>query len=156
MNMCAYQRKSWVEKRDIDKSPEVKRTDKKFTDILPGERMLIATPKIVDNYIRHIPKGKEATLLQMRKDLAAAYLADKTCPVTSGIFLRIVAEAAYEEYKQGKPLPSITPFWRMIDISSPTAKKLSFGTDFLVSQRKKEGLSKEKSKKREQTVALVS
>jgi hypothetical protein len=138
--MCAYQRKSWMDKRNLGKVPEVKRIDKNFADIKAGEKMLIATPQVVDDYIRQIPKGTETSLLQMRKDLAAEFHADKTCPVTSGIFLRIVAEAAYEEYEKGKAINKITPFWRMINEKSPTAKKLSFGTKFLLAQRKKEGL----------------
>ncbi len=138
--MCAYKRKSWIEKRDVVKEAEVHKIDKPFGDMKIGDRMLIATPQIVDEYIRHIPKGHEATLLQMRKDLAAEYNADVTCPLTSGIFLRIVAEAAYEEYEKGKPISKITPFWRMINLKSPAAKKLTFGTGFLLAQRKKEGL----------------
>jgi hypothetical protein len=138
--MCAYKRKSWIEKRDIQKEAEVKKPDKDFADMKIGETMFIATPLIVDSYIRHIPKGKQSTLSQMRKDLAAEYHADKTCPVTSGIFLRIVAEAAFEEYEQGKPVSKITPFWRLMDERSPAAKKLTFGIEFLKEQRKKEKL----------------
>ena len=39
----------------------------------------------------------------MRDDLACLkqYQADKTCPVTTGIFLRIISEASYEEYDNG-------------------------------------------------------
>ena len=139
--MSAYRRKTWVEKRDINKEPVVKKLDKDFADMHAGEKMLIATPLIVDNYIRQIPEGHQSSLGQMRKDLAAEYLADVTCPVTSGIFLRIIAEAAWEEYQVGKPIKNITPFWRMIDAHSPAAKKLSFGTDFLQQRRKKEKLS---------------
>lgn len=138
--MCAYKPKTWVEKRDLEKQPEVKRIDVDFADMKKGDKMLIATPAIVDTYVRHIPKGKEGSLVQMRKDLAAEYQADKTCPVTSGIFLRIVAEAAYEEYLQGKPISKITPFWRIINQKSPVAKKLTFGTEFLLAQRRKEKL----------------
>jgi len=139
--MCAYKRKTWVEKRNTGNSPVVKRLSVDFADIRSGESMLIATPAIVDAYIRHIPRGKQTTLQQMRKDLAAEYHADKTCPVTAGIFLRIVAEAAWEEYQQGNALRSIAPFWRIMDEKSTTAKKLSFGTEWLLEQRKKEGLS---------------
>lgn len=138
--MCAYKRKSWIEKRDIQKEAEVKKLDKDFADMKKGETMFIATPRIVDSYIRQIPKGRQSTLSQMRKDLAAEYHADKTCPVTSGIFLRIVAEAAFEEYEQGKPVSKITPFWRLMDERSPAAKKLTFGIEFLKEQRKKEKL----------------
>ncbi len=139
--MCAYHRKSWIEKRDIEKQPVVKKLDKDFADMHTGEKMLIATPNIVDHYIRQIPSGKQNSLKTMRRDLATEYGADVTCPVTSGIFLRILAEAAWEEYLQGKALKNITPFWRIMDEHSPGAKKLSFGTDFLIERRKKEKLS---------------
>ena len=35
--------------------------------------------------------------VNMQDDLAKEYNADKTCPVKTGIFLRIVPEAHYEE-----------------------------------------------------------
>lgn len=138
--MCAYKPKSWVQKRDGAQSPVVKPSPKKFADIDAGEQMLIASPQLISDYIKQIPKGKTGTLAQMRKDLAASWLADKTCPVTSGIFLRIAAEAAYEEYQQGKSLSKIAPFWRMIGPLSPAAKKLSFGTELLLAQQQKEKL----------------
>ncbi|MCU0441984.1 MAG: hypothetical protein MUE96_06275 [Bacteroidia bacterium] len=131
-------RKTWSEKYLTVTTPEVKRTDKKFADIPEGASMLIATPQIVDTYIKSIPKGKTADIKTMRNDLAAAHHSEYTCPVTSGIFLRIVAEKAYEEYQQGKK--KITPFWRMISPQSPTAKKLTFGKAFLIQKRAEEGI----------------
>ncbi len=76
---------------------EVKTIDTKFADIPAGGSMLIATPEIVADYVRNIPEGTHTSLQQMRKDLAAEYNAEYCCPVTAGIFLRIVAEAAYED-----------------------------------------------------------
>lgn len=134
----AAKRKTWAEKMNPDAEPKVKKVDSDFADIPAGATMLIATPNIVDDYIRHIPKGTTATLQQMRKDLAAEYNAEFMCPVTAGIFLRIVAENAYEEYLKGKPVSKITPFWRMIDKKSPAIKKLTFGADFVLEQRQKE------------------
>lgn len=118
----------------------MEKTGKKFADIPVGASMLVATPEIVDAYIRNIPPGTATTLRQMRSDLAAEYHAEYCCPVTAGIFLRIVAEAAFEELTNGKPLEKVTPFWRIIDRKSPTAKKLSFGTEFIEHQRAAEGL----------------
>lgn len=136
----ANKRKTWAEKMNPDAEPQVKKTDKDFADIPAGATMLIATPTIVDEYVKHIPKGTHTSLQQMRKDLAAEYNAEFTCPVTSGIFLRIVAENAYEEHQKGKPLTKIAPFWRMIDKKSPALKKLTFGADFVLEQRQKEKL----------------
>ncbi len=121
--------------------PVVKKTDKDFADIPAGSTMLIATPLMMDAYVRQIPKGHFTELRQIRKDLAAANKAEYTCPVTAGIFLRIVAEAAYEEYFKGKPLSKIAPFWRAIPAGSPTAKKLICGIEFLKNRQEEEGIS---------------
>lgn len=135
-----YKRKTWQEKLHVDKAPEVKKNDFDFADIPAGSTMLIATPLIVDAYIRKIPKGHFTDIKQIRGDLAAEYRAQYTCPVTTGISIRIAAEAAYEEYEKGKPLSRITPFWRALSPRSPSAKKLSFGIKFLLDQQKKEGI----------------
>ena len=37
-------KKSWIEKRDCEKSFKIKTIDKKFADIPKGSRMLIASP----------------------------------------------------------------------------------------------------------------
>ena len=111
--------------------------DKDFSDMKEGQIMLIATPKIIDKYIKKIPKGKKVNLKTLRKDLAMEYNADTTCPITTGIFLRIVAEAAYEDFLHKKT--DITPFWRVIDSDSKTASKLACGINFIKNQRIKEG-----------------
>ena len=134
-------KKTWEEKLHIDKKPVIEKTDKDFAGIKTGQMMLIPTPLLVDAYIRQIPKGKEADTATIRKDLAAEYHAEVTCPLTTGIFIRIAAEAAYEQYMKGTPVSKITPFWRVINEKSPAAKKLSFGIEFLKEQRHREGLS---------------
>jgi hypothetical protein len=133
-------KKTWLEKFNVNREVEIETTTKKFADIPEGSKMVIATPKIVDEYVRNIPKGHHTSLQQMRKDLAAEYGAQYTCPITAGIFLRIASELAYEQYKNGTPLKKITPFWRMIDKKAPLARKLTFGYDFIAEMRKKEGL----------------
>lgn len=133
--------KTWTDKvNDPSKVFVVKKLDKKFADMPAGVKMLIATPKIIDDYIRQIPKGKSSSLATMRKDLALAYGAEYTCPVTTGIFLRIVAEAAHEQLEHGASLARVTPFWRIVNEKSPLNKKLSFGPVFVMRQRTKEGL----------------
>lgn len=119
---------------------QVEVVSRNYADIPEGATMLIPTPTIVEGYIKDIPEGIHTSLQQMRKDLAAQYNAEYTCPITSGIFLRIVSEKAYEEYQEGESKDDIAPFWRMINKKTPTAKKLSFGTDFIIEQRQLEGL----------------
>ena len=134
-------KKTWAEKMRPGMKHVVKTNDKDFADIPAGCAFLIATPTIVDKYVRSIPEGKHVLIKQMREDLAAEYHAEYTCPVTAGIFLRIAAENAYEELMKGKSISKITPFWRMIDTKSPSAKKLACGVDFVREMREKEGLS---------------
>lgn len=133
--------KTWTDKvNDPTKEFIIKKLEKDFADMPAGAKMLIATPMIIDEYIRHIPKGKSGSLATMRRDLAKEYGAEYTCPVTSGIFLRIVSEAAHEQIEKGVALNKVAPFWRVIDSQSKLIKKLSFGEAFVQHQRKKEGL----------------
>jgi len=138
----AYKRKTWHEKLyDSKQTAHVETTDKKFADVPGGATLLIPDGALVADYINHIPKGVHVSLQQMRKDLAAAHNAQYSCPIVSGIMLRVAAEAAYEEYISGeKPLKNIIPFWRMIDSKAPVSKKLTFGAEFIREQRAKEGL----------------
>ncbi len=48
-------RLSWVEKFHNGKSHKIKTIEKVFGDMVPGDRMLVATPLMVDKYIRNIP-----------------------------------------------------------------------------------------------------
>lgn len=141
MTMCARQRKSWQQKLQANRQPQVERSGKDFAGVKTGQLMLIPTPLLVDAYIRQVPEGHRVDPTTLRRDLAAEYGAEITCPLTTGIFLRIVAEAAWEQYQQGTPLEAITPFWRVIDEDSTTAKKLTFGAAFLKEQREREAMS---------------
>jgi hypothetical protein len=131
-------KKSWLDKLNENKEPKIKKIDIDFADIPAGSNMFIATPKLIDQYINEIGVGKRIDLKTLRKDLAIEHNADYTCPVTTGIFLRIVAEANYEKLQQGIHLQEITPFWRVIEPNSALAKKLTFGQDFLLEQIEKE------------------
>ena len=131
-------KKTWLDKLNEHKESKIKRIDIDFADISAGSNMFIATPQLIDAYIQEIGIGKHIDLKTLRKDLAIVHNADATCPVTTGIFLRIVAEANYEKLQQGKSIEEITPFWRVIEPNSSLAKKLTFGQNFLLQQIEKE------------------
>ncbi len=123
---------------NINKSYVVKRLEKKFSDMKEGENMLIATPMIIDEYIKQIPKGINVNIKTLRRDLALTYNADTTCPLTTGIFIRIVSEAAYENFLNGDR--NITPFWRVVDHESKSASKLACGINFIKKRRIEENI----------------
>lgn len=126
--------KTWVEKRNVNKEPKLVKLEASFADIPAESMMLVATPKLVDEYIKQIPKGSQVDLKTLRKDLAAEFHADHACPLSTAIFVRISAEAAFEELNKGKPLSDITPFWRVIAPGSKMAAKLACGEKFLQDQ----------------------
>jgi alkylated DNA nucleotide flippase Atl1 len=74
--------------------------------------MLIPHPSDVNDRIRKVPRGKVITLTQLREKMAHAAGADTTCPLVTGLFIRIIAEAAADEIKSGKS--RVTPYWRVI------------------------------------------
>lgn len=103
-------KKTWVDRLNEKKVPQKKRVEKDFADIPAGSTMFIATPQLIEQYIRQIDRGRRVDTRTLRKDLALEHRADYTCPVTTGIFLRIVAEASYEKFNEAhhwiKLLPS--------------------------------------------------
>ena len=132
--------KSWVFKRENCKSHQIKILSKNIVGMSKGSKMLIANTKIIDEFINKIPSGDFIEIKELRNTLAKQFDCDVTCPLTTGIFIRIVSEAAYEEYKSGKSLEVITPFWRTIDPKSNLAKKLDCGIDFIKAQLSKENI----------------
>ncbi len=78
----------------------------------------------------------------MRRELAKAYGADAACPVSTALFLRTVAEAAWDQIETGVPVNEVAPFWRVVDPKSPLAKKLRAGSDWIAVQRASEVATK--------------
>lgn len=131
-------KKSWAEKRDAMHEAEVKLVPEGNRMLPTGGRMLIPSGRAIDAAIRAIPVGQTMTMPQVRAELCQQYGADITCPITTGIFLRIVTEAAYEAFSAGMPIDEVTPVWRVLDAGSPTLKKVSFDPDFVLDQRAQE------------------
>lgn len=131
-------KKSWKEKYFNTEEYKIERLEKDYSDMQIGENMLIATPKMIAAYIQSIPFGKILDAKTVRKDLALTYGADNTCPLTYGIFLRIVSEYQYELYRHNNSSENVVPFWRAIPPTSPLLKKLTFDTQFIVDRQNEE------------------
>ncbi len=129
-------RRSWREKHDNHAKPAfVTKIDKTFCGYPPGTRLVVATPGEVSEYFRRVPRGQIRTVDQLRAKLAADHGADAACPMTTGIFCRIAAEAAFEALNAGAARSEVAPFWRVIEPESPLARKLTCGPDFIRRQR---------------------
>ena len=99
--------------------------------------MLIPTALQVDAMIRKIPYGQVATLRQIRARLAHWHNVEVTCPLVTGIFLRIVAEAAEEDHAAGRA--DITPYWRVVRDDGTLIPKFPGGCDAQARRLREEG-----------------
>ena len=104
-------RTSWREKIDKPQNAKIVKVPPRMSRFGSGT-MLIPTPKLIDEMIRKVPKGKLVTVSELRRKLARDFRTDVACPLTTGIFVRIAAEAAEEDRANGKK--RIAPYWRVI------------------------------------------
>jgi hypothetical protein len=73
----------------------------RFAGIPAGATLFIASPGVIANYAGAIPPGETRSVEQMRRELARRNGADATCPVTTALYLRIVAEVALRDLEAG-------------------------------------------------------
>ena len=106
--------------------------------------MLIPAPLDVDALIRKVEEGKLITDKQIRERLARNFHADLTCPMTTGIFMRIVAETAEEDLRNGKE--QIAPYWRVIKPDGSLNEKFPGGVEAQAAHLREEGYAIEPSK----------
>ena len=128
-------KKTAREKLAVKKEPKRVLMDKAWAGMQPGQMMFVATPQIVDAYIRGISHGQTVTIPEMRDALAERENCAGTCPMSSAIFVRMVAEAALEDLADGKQVSEIAPFWRMITSKDKMVKKLNIDPDWIDQQR---------------------
>ena len=98
--------KNWNEKME---EANAKGNIRKQTD---KGMMYISTPSEISTIIKKVPKGKLTTTKLMAEELSKKHKADFTCPLTTGIFTSIVANAAEEEIEKGKK--RVSPYWRVV------------------------------------------
>ena len=135
----ARARKSWHEKLEqpVAGLPKVCEVPDKWVKMMGGRRILVPTPLMVDEYVRTVPKHRLVTVGQIRRRLAEPFQADSTCPLTTGIFLRIISEAAEEDRQAGKK--QITPYWRVIKDDGSLNPKFPGGVEAHAVKLKEEG-----------------
>ena len=135
----ARARKSWHEKleKPVAGLPKVVDVPDQWVKTMGGRRVLVPTPMMVDELLRTVPKRKLITVGQIRQRLAQPFQADSTCPLTTGIFLRISSEAAEEDRQTGKE--RITPYWRVVKDDGSLNPKFPGGVEGQAEKLKEEG-----------------
>jgi len=131
-------RTRWREKLEKPQEPKVVQIPPKMSRFGKGT-MLIPTPMLVDELIRKVPKGKLITSSELRRKLASDFATNVTCPLTTGIFVRIAAEAAEEDRTNGKR--RLTPYWRVVKDDGGLNPKYPGGVDAQARNLRAEGFT---------------
>lgn len=74
----------------------------------PKGMMYISSPQEIVEVIKTIPKGKVITTKEIMTKLTKKHKVDFTCPLTTGIFISIIANYVEEEGIKD------IPYWRVV------------------------------------------
>jgi len=131
---------TWAERLEASSGIDIRPVPEGRRGMTPGKLMLYPSARMLDDAIRAIPDGQGISPRELRALLARQHDAEYTCPVTTTMMLRVVAEAANEAYERGVPLGEVTPVWRVLDRKASALRKLSFDPAYMLDQRAGEGL----------------
>lgn len=107
--------------------------------------MLVPTPLLVAEEISRVEAGHLITPSRIRSRLATRFNADVTCPLTTGIFLNIIAGAAEEQMERGET--PVAPYWRVVDEDGTLREKTPFDPERQALRLKEEGVETRQGKK---------
>jgi len=121
-------RKSWSEKlRDSKGLPKVEKITGKMSKRWGTGTVAIPAPMEVDEIMRRVPEGRLITINEIRKALAKKHGATIGCPITTGIFAWIAANAAEEQRQKGER--DTTPYWRTLKTGGEINPKYPGGVE---------------------------
>jgi len=99
--------------------------------------VVIPAPREVDEVMRRVPGGKLITINQIRQILAQKHGASIGCPLTTGIFAWVAANAAEEALAEGKK--DVTPYWRTLKSGGELNIKYPGGVEAQAAHLREEG-----------------
>jgi 6-O-methylguanine DNA methyltransferase, DNA binding domain len=120
-------RKSWREKLEHAMEPKLVAMPPRMQARYGRGKLLIPRALDVDALIRTVPKGRLITQSKIREILADRAGANVTCPIPTGIFVWLSAEAAAEEERAGKK--RVTPYWRVVRDDGSLMAKMPGGAE---------------------------
>ncbi|MCU0588546.1 MAG: MGMT family protein [Syntrophobacteraceae bacterium] len=106
-------KKSWREK--LHGNPELPKIQATYSDTEPPRLMgwmVIPSPMEVFEIMSQVPSGKLITAQEIRRILARRHGAGSACPMTTGIFVNIAAQASEEALAEGDR--DAVPYWRTL------------------------------------------
>ena len=106
-------KKTWREKLMDNKGlPKIAEIEGSMSKRWGSGTMVVPAPCEVDEIMRLVPRGKLITINEIRAILASKHNVTIGCPITTGIFAWIAANAANEQSMRSTSC--ITPYWRTL------------------------------------------
>ncbi len=134
---------TWAERLAASDGIDIRPVPEGRRSMTPGKAMLYPSARMINDAIREIPRGQTVTPKELRVTLADRYDVEYTCPVTTTMMLRIVAEAANEARHTGMSRNDITPIWRVLDQRASALTRLTFDPAWILDERASEAKSGE-------------
>jgi alkylated DNA nucleotide flippase Atl1 len=129
---------TWVEKLNDSKGlPKVEKITDKLSTRWGTGSIVIPAPIEVDELMRKVPSGKLVTINDIRAALAKKHNATIGCPMTTGIFAWVAANAAEEREQNGEK--DITPYWRTLKTGGVVNEKYPGGAEAQKLRLEREG-----------------
>ncbi|MBC7126637.1 MAG: hypothetical protein ABC505_02460 [Candidatus Methanosuratincola petrocarbonis] len=120
-------RKSWSEKLNEDKGlPKVVKIEGKMTRRWGEGTVVIPSPREVYEIMKSVPEGRVTTVNEIRSALARRHGATICCPITTGIFAWVSANASEEEKASGG---DGIPHWRTLKTGGVVNEKYPGGIE---------------------------
>jgi hypothetical protein len=121
-------KRTWTEKLNDDKDlPRVEKITARMSKRWGSGTVVIPAPREVDELMRSVPEGKLVTINEIRSALARKHKATIGCPITTGIFAWVAANAAEETRQRGERV--ITPYWRTLKSGGVVNEKYPGGAE---------------------------
>ena len=119
---------TWQEKLNDSKNyPKVEEIKGGMAKKWGTGTVVIPAPIEVDQLMRKVPEGKLTTINEIRQALATKHKATIGCPMTTGIFAWIAANAAEEQKQLGAT--DVTPYWRTLKVKGLINEKYPGGVE---------------------------
>jgi alkylated DNA nucleotide flippase Atl1 len=101
-------KKTYVEKlNDVKDLPKIVDLNEEAQKKFNAKTMVVPKPTDIYNIMKNVPQGKLITTSEIRTLLSRQYNVDTACPLTTGIFVNISANASVE-------LNDDMPYWRTL------------------------------------------
>jgi alkylated DNA nucleotide flippase Atl1 len=126
-------KKTYIEKlNDLKDLPKVVELNEKAQKKFSGKTMVVPKPTDIYDIMKNIPQGKLITTSEIRKIISKKYKTDTTCPLTTGIFTNISANASVE-------LNDNMPYWRTLKSKGELNPKFPNAPEEQIALLEKEG-----------------